>query len=86
MTLMQLKEKMLDAGIHPDSIGRDREGNFVARWGFFYTHGRTSSGCAAQVKTVFPEAQIIDDQKIWKRFRGSASVANSSHFLVRFTL
>lgn len=63
-----------------------RYGVFTVRRGFFYTHGFTADGLVANVKAAFPNACIIDSGEVWKPFRGSASVAQQSHWFVKFTL
>lgn len=35
---------------------------------------------------AFPTACILEANEIWKSFRGGASIANSSHWYVRFTV
>ena len=62
-----------------------KDGVFTVRKGFFYTMGKTSQNYVNQVKGAFPQAKILDHSEIWKAFRGGASVANQSHFYVKFT-
>jgi len=69
--------------IHPDTLGQSK-GEFIARWEFFYTHGMTSDKKAEMIQKLIPTARIIKAADVWKPFRGSASTAQSSHFLVRF--
>jgi len=59
---------------------------YTARWQFFYTMDRSAEKYAEKIKELFPTAKIIETTQHNKAFRGGASVANSSHFLVRFTI
>lgn len=70
---------------HCDSLSK--KGNvFTARVGFFFTHGRTPDCLVVRLGKVFPLATVIDKGMVWKDFRGGASVANQSHYWVKFTL
>jgi hypothetical protein len=62
-----------------------RNNIFTGRSGFFYTMGKSSEGYANKVLQVFPDAKILQHEEIWRPFKGGASVANSSHFCVKFT-
>lgn len=79
-------KRLLGDRLHPDSIGINKDGLLVIRWGFFYTHGRTSEQYATKVRALLDEngfaALVTDHGQVWKAFRGGASVANSSHFFV----
>ncbi len=77
----ELKEKMPFA----DTVSM-RDGVITIRRGFFYRMGGSSEKFAARVKEVFPNAEIIDHGEHWAAFRGGASVRNSSHWWVKFTL
>lgn len=63
-----------------------RNGVYTARKEFFYTNGYTASMLADKIRAAYPAAKILETAEIWKPFRGGASTANSSHWLVRFTL
>ena len=82
--------KLIAENLHPDSLGKNKAGNLVARWGFFYTHGRTAEGYVTKVTALLTEAgiafEIVDSGEVWKDFRGGASVANQSHFYVEIKL
>jgi hypothetical protein len=73
------------ARLHCDSVSRT-SGILTARWGFYYRHGRSAAAYAEHVLAAFPDATIIDRGDVDKPFRGSATVAQSSHFFVKFTL
>lgn len=80
MKLKELKEK-----IHADGYSV-KNGVFTLRWGFFYTMGKNTQTHIDKVKAVFPDAEILHAQEIWKAFSGGSSLANSSHWVVKFTL
>ena len=62
------------------------KGVFKVRMGYFYTHGYTAERLVAEVLAAFPNATILDSGNVWRAFRGGASVANQSHWYVRFTI
>lgn len=72
---------MLDA----DTISKKGD-VYTIRREFFYSHGGSSEGLANKVKKVFPNAVIVDHGEHWAAFRGGASVAQSSHWWVKFKL
>lgn len=80
MTLTQLREKF-DA----DSYSV-KNGVFTVRRGFFISGGFSADAYAAKVLNAFPTATIVDKGEVWKPFRGGASVAQQSHWFVKFTL
>ena len=63
-----------------------RSGVYTARWSYFYRHNVTVENKIAKVKSVLPNANIVDSGDVWKSFRGGASVANQSHWYVKFTI
>lgn len=79
-TLKQVKEQF-----NADTYSF-KGGVFTVRRTFFYTHGFTSDMYAAKVLAAFPAATIVDQGEVWKAFRGGASVAQQSHWYVKFTL
>lgn len=81
MTKKEMK-KVLGASM----ISKKRNGNYLARWSYFYRHDRSATKYAQQVKEAFPEATIIDSGDHWTEFKGGASVANQSHFYVEFKI
>jgi len=80
MTLKQLRETF-----SADSYSV-KNGVFTVRRGFFYSGGFTADMFVAKVKATFPKAVIVDSGEVWKSFRGSASVAQQSHWFVKFTV
>lgn len=83
--------KTIPAKVIQEKLGVDQvtksKGVYTLREGFrFYTHGRTPETYINKVLSSFPEAKILESRMIYKAFRGGASLANSSHFLVKFTI
>ena len=62
------------------------KGVVTIRHGYFYSHGYNSEKYKNSVLKAFPKAKIIDSGDVWKPFRGGASVANQSHWFVKFTI
>jgi hypothetical protein len=79
-TIKEIKEK-----IHADAYSL-KNNVFTLRWGFFYKMGKTTELHRNKVLEAFPDAVIVDSGEVWKPFRGGSSVANSSHWFVKFTL
>ncbi len=75
--------KHIKDAIHADSYSV-KDGVFTLRRTFFFTSGRTAEGFAAAIKVAFPTAILLEQGEVWKRFSGGASVANSSHWFVKF--
>ena len=71
--------------IHADSISKKGD-IYTARRGFFYTHGGSSDAFAERIKNTFPNAVILDHGEQWRPFRGGATVAQGSHWWVKFKL
>lgn len=80
-----MKLKDIKSKIQADTYGF-RNGIFTLRWGFFYTNGLTIANYVNLVKEKFPSAKICDYGETWKEFKGGTSVANQSHWFVKFTL
>lgn len=79
LNLTKMKE-----GLHIDTIAF-RKGEITIRRGFFYRHGGSAETIVARVVKRYPRAIIKDYGEVWKPFRGGASVANQSHWFVKFT-
>lgn len=62
-----------------------KAGVFTARWGFFWRQGRSSDEYAERVRSKLG-ACVLDHGEVWKSFRGGASVSQSSHWWVKFTI
>lgn len=73
-----------------DAVGADtisrKDDVITVRKSFFYSMGKTANDFVNKVKQAFPEAEIMDSGKRWVAFRGGASVANQSHWWVKFKL
>lgn len=82
MTTKQIKE-LLNFDI--DTISK-RNSIFTVRKGFFYRHGKSTQDLIDNIKAKILNAIIIDSGEHWAAFRGGASVANSSHWFVKFTV
>lgn len=63
-----------------------KNGVYTVRRSFYYTSGYTSDDLAAAVKKALPGATVLESGEVWKAFRGSAPVAQQSHWFVKFTL
>ena len=79
--------KLLDIKyeLHMDTISK-KNGIITVRHGYYYRHGKTAETYENRVKEKFPNATILDSGDHWAPFRGGQSVAQGSHFFVKFTL
>ena len=66
------------------NVSQNKQGNFIVRFPFFYTHGKTTEDAVNEVKQKYPNATIINSGEKWTAFKGGASVANQSHWFVEF--
>ena len=82
-----VQEALESAGVHFDTLSY-KLGVWKFRRGFYYTHGQDSDKLAAKIFEALKQfdCHIIERHEIWKPFRGGASIANQSHWLVVFTL
>lgn len=82
--------QLLRDNLHPETIGKNKAGNLVLRWGYFYRNGRTSEHYVARVRDFLTNqgiAHVIGASgDHFAAFRGGASTANSSHFFVEIQL
>lgn len=76
--------------LHTNSVSFDtlsqKDGVFTLRRGFFYRHGNDANQIAAKLQEALPNATVVDKGEVWKPFRGGASVAQGSHWYVKFTV
>ena len=79
LTAAKVEEMLNSAGVHPDKVIA-RKGVFSARFGFFYTNGRTTEGYAAKVADALPQAAIIDYSKVRNTW------PKDSYFEVKFAI
>lgn len=86
MTNRELAKAIRDKVIGADSVGVNKAGDVVVRHEFFYTHGNTADkfrdNIVKQLQVLGIEATVVESGEVWKAFRGSASVANQSHWFV----
>jgi hypothetical protein len=85
MSETKVNMKEIKNTIFADSYSQ-KDGVVTVRWGFFYTMGRTTEKYVETVKASFPGCTIVDSGQVWKPFRGGASVAQGSHFFVKFSI
>ena len=86
-----MKQEEMRRLIGASTLSKRRNGNYLARWPFFYTHGQTLDGQtldkkANQVVKALPQAVVVNHDCVLKNFNGGASVANQSHFSVEFKI
>ena len=80
-----LKLENIKSQLGVDTISK--KGDIITvRAGFFYRHGRSEQNIIDRIKNFFPNATIIDSGEHWTPFRGGASVAQSSHWYVKFKI
>ena len=72
--------------LNTDMCSKNKEGNYVARWRFFYSHGGTSEMFEAKVLRNIPTAKIIGSERVDKPFKGGGGVKSNSHFAVEFAV
>ncbi len=80
VTMAEVREK-----IFADSYSQ-KDGVFTVRKGFYYRFGKTAEDFKGHVLEAFPTAKIEDYGEVNKSFRGGASVANQSHWFVKFSV
>lgn len=68
-----------------DSISK-KDGVITIRRGYFYRMNNSEQKIAEKVKVLFPNAEILDMGDHYASFRGGQSVAQGSHFWVKFKL
>jgi hypothetical protein len=71
-----------------DMVGRKRNGNYIARRSFFYTHGFTADQFMERVGAALKKAGLAphfeNRYERWVAFRGGHTVAQGSHWGVEF--
>jgi hypothetical protein len=83
MTATQMKSFLNARGIHPDTLSF-KKGVYTARHSYFWGITKSSQPFAEKYELI-DGIKVTEHDNIFKAFRGEASVANQSHFLVRFT-
>lgn len=71
--------------LHLDHVSCSK-GVFKVKKEFYYRHGFSSEKLAEYVKAKIPAAVIECHGEVDKPFKGGASISNSSHFWVTFSL
>jgi len=82
---IEMKLSDIKSKLYADTYSQ-KDGVFTVRRGFFYRMGKDVSHFKNDILATFPSAKIIDSGEVWKAFRGGSSVANSSHWFVKFTI
>jgi hypothetical protein len=85
MKVSEIKED-IKKKLGAELVSKNKRGNYVAYWGFFYTFGKTANNYAIKVKGVLPESNIVNCGQHWAPFRGGSTVKQGSHFWVEFTI
>jgi len=80
ITMKEIKEK-----ISADSYSRRGE-VITIREQYFYTLGKTTQTIIDRVLKSYPKAEIVDSGNHYANFRGGDSVAQSSHWFVKFII
>lgn len=83
MTEDEMKEK-LGCSV----VSKKRNGNFVAKWSYFYTHAVTPEDRKLQVLKAYNDALVIDLGDHWHDFVGGAKTGGyqDSYMWVEFKL
>ena len=71
--------------IGADTISR-REDVITVRKSYFYTFGKSARDFEARVLKAFPNAKIHDIGDHWVPFKGGHTVAQGTHWYVKFSL
>ena len=80
MTTKQIRERL--AGSF-DTVSQ-KDGVVTVRRAFFYRFGGSTEKCVAAVKQAFPGCKVIDSGEKYVAFRGGATVAQGTHWWVKF--
>lgn len=83
-------KRLIKGNLYPDTIGTKKGGNILCRWGYFYSHGKTSIQYVEKVTKLLDQHhiqhRIVNNGDHWVAFRGGASTANQSHFYVEIKI
>ncbi len=85
MKTSEVQEILKRAGVHFHSISK-RKDVFTIRKTYFYTHGGSSEKFKDRVVAAIPNVKILEHFNNWAPFSGGSSVANSSHWCVKFSI
>jgi hypothetical protein len=68
----ELKASVMEGHVdlHPDTVICKKDGRVEFRFGFFYTHGRTSEKEAASVSRAIRGSgwRVVDHQQVWRQW------------------
>jgi len=80
----KLTQALSSVGYHGEVGGRDKNGNYVFRRGYFYRMGKDHEGHTKSVISALDKLglkhTVVDHGDKWAPFRGSAPTSKSSHF------
>lgn len=82
---MKLTAKQVKEQLRIESVSV-KGGVYTVRQGFYFQMGKTAANLENKVKQAFPNANIVDKGEVFKPFVGGQSVAQGSHWYVKFTL
>lgn len=80
----KLTKKEIEVALGANMVSKNRNGNYVARWGYFYKMGRDVDRYVEKIKNKFETVEIIDKGDIFLPFRGGSPIKKQSHFWVEF--
>ena len=68
-----------------DMVSIKKNGNFIARLGYFYRHGYSEDKLAEHIlKALGDNIEIVDKGDHWTAFNGGAPLQRQSHWWVEF--
>jgi hypothetical protein len=85
MTASKVREALATADCHVDSISLKND-VYTIRRGYYLRNGFDAEMLADKVRRAFPSVIILETGEVWKAFLGGASVAQQSHWFVKFRL
>lgn len=88
--MTQITAKLLKDHIITDMISKKRNGNFLFRKGYYYSHGMTASSYADKISEQLKKEGfthgVIDFGDHWAAFKGGAPLQSQSHFWVEINV
>ena len=82
---MKIKIKDVKEKLHADAYSV-KKGVFTVRRSFYYKMGKSTETFRADILEKIPNAVIVDSGEKYVAFRGGGSVAQGSHWWVKFTV
>ena len=84
---MTNKLKLADIKNLLDADSISKRGDIITiRKGYFYRMGQSTQSFIDKVIKAFPNAEIIDSGDHYASFRGGSSIAQGSHWFVKFII